>query len=160
MGDLLPIAHYVPHRGAMLLLDELLQASGEGAVAQVRVPRDGLFLQDAGMPALVGLEYMAQTVAAWAGWQAAQAQRPVKLGFLLGTRGFHAECTHFAPGSVLQVSVRSELVGDNGLGAFACRIHRQGEHDVLAQARLSVYEPPDGHAYVRAQAQRQEQANA
>ena len=148
MGDFLSIENYVPHRGVMLLLDRLLQADTEGAVAEVTVPRDGLFLQDQGMPAWVGLEYMAQAVAAWAGWQAAQVQQPVKLGFLLGTRKFVAERAFFAPGECLQVRVHCELVGENGLGMFACSITAQGQE--LATARISVYEPVDGSAYIHA----------
>jgi predicted hotdog family 3-hydroxylacyl-ACP dehydratase len=150
MNAFLPIENYVPHRGVMLLLDWLLDASADSAHAQVTVPRDGLFLQDAGMPAWVGLEYMAQTVAAWAGWQAVQAGRPVKLGFLLGTRKFQAARAHFSPGSVLRVSVLCELVGTNGLGMFDCRIQPQGEDSVLAQARISVYEPDNGSAFIQA----------
>jgi len=156
MSVFLPIENYVPHRGVMLLLERLLHADAEGAEAQVTVPRDGLFVQDAGMPAWVGMEYMAQTVAAWAGWQALQAQRAVKLGFLLGTRKYQAACGHFAPGAVLLVRVRSELVGENGLGMFACEIVQggpegdRGQECVLAQARISVYEPEDGSAYIRA----------
>jgi predicted hotdog family 3-hydroxylacyl-ACP dehydratase len=153
MSVFLPIENYVPHRGVMLLLDCLLQADSESAEARVTVSRDGLFLQDAGMPAWVGLEYMAQTVAAWAGWQAVQAQQSVKLGFLLGTRKYQAGCSHFAPGAVLRVCVRSELVGDNGLGMFACRIVQDGPEglsSVLAEARISVYEPEDGSAYIHA----------
>lgn len=153
MNMFLPIENYVPHRGVMLLLDRLLHADVQGAVAQVTVPRDGLFVQDAGMPAWVGVEYMAQTVAAWAGWQALQAQRSVKLGFLLGTRKYQAECSHFALGAELQVRVHSELVGDNGLGMFACEIVQANADDqerVLAQARISVYEPEDGSAYIHA----------
>lgn len=153
MNVILPIENYVPHRGVMLLLDRLLHADAEGAVAQVTVPRDGLFVQDAGMPAWVGVEYMAQTVAAWAGWQALQAQQSVKLGFLLGTRKYQTECSHFVPGAELQVRVRSELVGANGLGMFACEIVKSGQSgqdSVLAQARISVYEPEDGSAYIHA----------
>lgn len=150
MNEFLSIENYLPHRGVMLLLDRLLDASSEGARSQVCVPRDGLFLQDAGMPAWVGLEYMAQTVAAWAGWQALQAGRPVKLGFLLGTRRFHAACAHFLPGSVLHVSAHCELLAANGLGMFDCRIQLQGDEAVLAQARICVYEPDDGHAFIHA----------
>lgn len=149
MSALLAIENYVPHRGAMLLLERLLHADAETAVAQVSVPRDGLFLQDEGMPAWVGLEYMAQTVAAWAGWQAVQAGQSVKLGFLLGTRKFDAQCAFFAPGAVLHIHVRSELVGDNGLGMFDCQI-QDANAAVLAQARVSVYEPEDGGAYIQA----------
>lgn len=148
MSALLPIENYVPHRGTMLLLDKLLHADAETAVAEVTVPRDGLFLQDEGMPAWVGLEYMAQTVAAWAGWQAIQSGQWVKLGFLLGTRKFDAQCAFFAPDSVLRVLVRSELVGGNGLGMFDCQI-QDAKAAVLAQARVSVYAPDDGSAYIQ-----------
>lgn len=149
MTTLLPIEHYVPHRGAMLLLDRLLHADAETATAEVTVPRDGLFLQDEGMPAWVGLEYMAQTVAAWAGWQAVQAGQAVKLGFLLGTRKFEAKTAFFPVGTRLQVQVCSELVGDNGLCMFDCRI-QDSSGDTVAQARISVYEPEDGSAYLQA----------
>ena len=146
--EFLPIENYVPHRGAMLLLDRLLAADDESAVAEVTVPRDGLYLQDEGMPAWVGLEYMAQTVAAWAGWRALQAGKSVKLGFLLGTRKFDAGTDFFAPDTRLTVHVLCELVGDNGLGMFDCTIRIHDE--VRATARISVYEPEDGGAYVQA----------
>ncbi|QNP49322.1 ApeP family dehydratase [Diaphorobacter aerolatus] len=148
MTEFLPIENYVPHRGAMLLLDRLLSADDEGAVAEVTVPRDGLFLQDQGMPAWVGLEYMAQTVAAWAGWRALQARQPVKLGFLLGTRKFDSTVDFLAPDTRLTVQVQCELLGDNGLGMFDCTI--RVNDDVRATARISVYEPEDGSAYVQA----------
>ena len=51
---------------------------------------------------------------------------------------------------VLEVQVRSELIGENGLGMFECQIRQQGSEQVLAQARISVYEPEDGSAYIRA----------
>lgn len=146
--EMLPIENYVPHRGAMLLIDRLLAADADGATAELQVPRDGLFLQDEGMPAWVGLEYMAQTVAAWAGWRALQAGLPVKLGFLLGTRKFEATALFFAPGTRLQVQAQCELIAENGLGMFACSIRADGQ--VYATARISVFEPEDGSAYVQA----------
>ena len=148
MKELLPVENYVPHRGAMLLLDRLVSADEESAVAEIAVPRDGLFLQDEGMPAWVGLEYMAQTVAAWAGWRALQVKQPVKLGFLLGTRKFEAGVDFFAPDTLLTVHVQCELMGENGLGMFECTIRAQDRE--LAKARISVYEPEDGSAYVAA----------
>jgi hypothetical protein len=41
-------------------------------------------------------------------------------------------------------------VGTNGLGMFDCRIQPQGEDRVLAQARISVYEPDNGSAFIQA----------
>lgn len=146
-SELLPIESYVPHRGAMLLLDRLIAADEESAVAEVTVPLGGLFLHEAGMPSWVGIEYMAQTVAAWAGWRALQKGRAVQIGFLLGSRRYETAQAFFAPGTRLTVSVRCELLGDNGLGMFDCRIEADGEKE-LATARISVFEPGDGNAYI------------
>lgn len=145
--ELLPVENYVPHRGAMLLLDRLVAADKDSAVAEVRVPRDGLFLHDAGMPSWVGMEYMAQTVAAWAGWNALQQGRAVRIGFLLGSRKYETAQAFFAPGALLRVRVDCDLMGDNGLGMFDCRIHGEDAKE-LASARISVFEPEDGRAYI------------
>jgi len=142
-SELQPIENYVPHRAPMLLLERLLAADDDSALAEVIVQQDGLFLQDAGMPSWVGMEYMAQTVAAWAGWRARQKGQAVKIGFLLGSRRYEASQAFFAPGARLHVSVRCELLGANGLGMFDCRIHAEGGAEV-ANARISVFEPADG----------------
>lgn len=162
MSNYLPIERYVPHRGAMLLLDRLLEASAEHAVAEVRVPHDGLFVENGYVPAWVGIEYMAQTVAAWAGWQAAQRNEPARIGFLLGSRKFEAFRPAFAAGSLLRVRVQCELIGSNGLGMFDCQLlisetggtaqdnkHGERYETVVAHARVSVYEPDDGASYIQ-----------
>ncbi|PJI98640.1 putative hotdog family 3-hydroxylacyl-ACP dehydratase [Acidovorax sp. 69] len=153
---LIPIENYVPHRGVMLLLDRLLAADEDRAVAEVTVPRDGLFLHDAGMPSWVGMEYMAQTVAAWAGWNALRKGRAVQIGFLLGSRRFEAAQAFFAAGTRLTVRVQCELMGDNGLGMFDCRIEADGGRE-LATARISVFEPSDGNTYISSSAPAQGQ---
>lgn len=142
----LPIEQYVPHRGSMLLIERLLDAGAEHAVAQVKVPRDGMFNQLRGVPSWVALEYMAQTVAAWAGWSAQTRGEPIKLGFLLGSRKFETSQSFMHPGSVLRVCVQCELFGSNGLGMFDCRVLEQ--ENVIAQAKISVFEPADGQAYL------------
>ena len=131
----------------MLLLDSLLHVDAETAIAQLTVSRDALFMQDEGMPSWIGLEYMAQAVAAWVGWQSLQENRPVDIGFLLGTRRFEAKCAFFRPGAVLRAHVCKELLGDNGLGAFDCRLHDETGEEV-ARARISVYKPENCRAYV------------
>ena len=50
------------------------------------VPEAGLFVEDGQVPAWVGIEYMAQAIAAWAGCRARAAGKPPQLGFLLGSR--------------------------------------------------------------------------
>ncbi len=141
------IEQVVPHRGAMRLVDRLLDWDDDRAVVEVTVPLDGMFHDDEGVPAWVGVEYMAQAIAAWAGCQARARGEAPKIGFLLGTRRYSAGTGFFAPGMVLRVEVQCELFGDNGLGSFACRILHGGE--TLASANVSVYQPADALAYLR-----------
>ncbi|ODT37250.1 MAG: hypothetical protein ABS55_03785 [Lautropia sp. SCN 70-15] len=131
----------MPHRGEMRLIDRLLVVDEVHAVAEVDVPLDGLFVRDGQVAAWVGIEYMAQTVAAWAGARARRYGGRPRVGFLLGSRRYSACCAAFAGGSTLRVEARCELIGDNGLGQFDCCISTQ-EGEVLATAMVSVFEPP------------------
>ena len=51
----------------------------------------------------------------------------------------------FVPARTLRVSARCELIGDNGLGQFACQIH-DADGQLLAEAMVSVFEPPAADA--------------
>lgn len=136
-----PIEQYIPHRGAMRLIDRLIEAGEEHAVAEVDVPDDGLFVRDGSVPAWVGIEYMAQTIAAWAGARALRTGGTPRLGFLLGSRRYEAQRPSFPCGATLRIETRCELTSSNGLGQFDCRIVLDGAG--VATARLSVFEPED-----------------
>ena len=131
---------WVPHRGAMNLLDGVEHCADQSIVAHVRVPATGMFVADGGVPAWVGIEYMAQAVAAWSGARSRAAGGSPRIGYLLGSRRYEAHVSKFETGAELRVHAQCELMGDNGLGMFDCRI-TQGER-VLAAGRLSVFEPP------------------
>ncbi len=131
---------WVPHRGAMSLLDRVERCDDQSIVACVRVPAQGLFSGPDGVPAWVGIEYMAQAIAAWSGARARAAGGSPRIGFLLGSRRYEARVPAFAAGAELRIAATSELVGENGLGVFDCTITQDGR--VLATARLNVYEPP------------------
>jgi predicted hotdog family 3-hydroxylacyl-ACP dehydratase len=136
---MLPISAYVPHRGAMLLLDQLLVADDHHAVCQVVVPCDGQFVQAGQVPAWIGLEYMAQTIAAWSGHRWALSRKP-RMGLLLGSRRYAASCPAFAAGAVLQIEVQHQFAGENGMDLFDCTIRAGGV--VVATGRVSTFEPP------------------
>jgi predicted hotdog family 3-hydroxylacyl-ACP dehydratase len=131
---------WVPHRGAMSLLATVERCDGESVVARVRVPAQGLFATPQGMPAWVGIEYMAQAVAAWSGARARKDGGSPRIGYLLGCRRYEAAVPVFEAGAELVVHAQCELTGENGLGMFDCRIEQDGR--VLANGRLSVFEPP------------------
>ena len=134
-----PMDEWVPHRGAMSLLDAVEQVTDQGIVARVGVSADGLFAGAGGMPAWVGIEYMAQAVAAWSGARARTAGGSPRIGYLLGSRRYEAHVPVFPVGADLRISAECELIGENGLGMFSCRITQDGR--LLASGRLSVYEP-------------------
>jgi predicted hotdog family 3-hydroxylacyl-ACP dehydratase len=133
---------WIPHRGPMCLLNRVIAVDADTAVAEVDVPFDGLFVHDGVIPAWIGIEYMAQTVAAWASGRAKESSGGPRPGLLLGTRRYEAACDGFPGGATLRVEARCELVGSNGLGQFDCRITSQGRE--LAAARLTVLDPPNG----------------
>lgn len=135
------IRQLVPHQGAMMLLDRLVAVDNDNLCAEVDILPETLFCQHEGVPGWVGIEYMAQAIAAHAGYGAYLRGEAVKLGFLLGTRRYHCQQPAFVVGSVLRVHVHKALQGDNGLGAFECRIDDGASGSNIASATITVYQP-------------------
>jgi len=138
------IADLVPHTGPMVLLDELLDF-GTDHVACALTVREGAMFVDAhsGFPAWAGIELMAQAIAAWNGCTARTQGEDVRVGFLLGTRSYRCTALNFPIGAKLRVLAERSFNDPEGMAAFNCRI----EHGhTLAQARLTVFSPPDAAA--------------
>ncbi|MCX7086610.1 MAG: 3-hydroxylacyl-ACP dehydratase [Methylococcales bacterium] len=125
------------HSGYMMLLDKIVKFDEQSMVAEVIVRYDGLFGDEKAVPALVGIEYMAQTIAAHGSMMDKIAQRPAYLGFLLGTRAYTSNVDCFITGTVLTVTVE-KIIQEQGLGVFDCKITALG---VLVEAKLNVYQP-------------------
>ena len=75
MDVLYDIERVVPHRGTMRLVDRLVAWDEDTVTVELRVPEEGPFSHDDGVPAWVGVEYMAQAIAAWAGCHARRTGR-------------------------------------------------------------------------------------
>lgn len=143
---LAPLSELLPHAGAMRLIDELVRADADQAEARATVRATQLFVDDAGMPAWIGVEYMAQTIAAWAGAQAHAAGTRPRPGFLLGTRRYACDVAAFPVGSVLTIRVQLEMSDGDGLSLFACTLDQDGAE--VARATVSVYAPTDARAFL------------
>ncbi|MEB2650661.1 hotdog family protein [Pseudomonas siliginis] len=142
-----PLAELLPHAGDMILIDAIERFDDEQIFTRLTVKSDGLFnLPDGSLPAWVGVELMAQSVAAFAGCHARQKGNPPELGFLLGTRKFECNVEAFAAGSELTIHGLRSLEDDNGMGVFECHIHGDGIH---ASARLNVFRPPQANQYLQ-----------
>lgn len=144
------IAQLVPHSGIMSLLDRTLHCDHQSLIAEVTVGSDTLFVTDKGVPAWVGIEYMAQSVAAFAGVRAKRAGEDIRIGFLVGTRKYHCNSAYFPPGSTLTIRVTEELQGDNGLGVFVCRITsaENSANMIVAEANLNVFQPDNAEEFL------------
>jgi predicted hotdog family 3-hydroxylacyl-ACP dehydratase len=125
----------------MVLLDRVISADEESLCAEVSIRSDSLFCTAEGVGGWVGLEYMAQAVAAYAGYVAHLRGEAVKIGFLLGTRRFECDRPFFSVGARLQVHIKRILQSENGMGSFECRIDDGAAQ--LASATLTVYQPAD-----------------
>jgi predicted hotdog family 3-hydroxylacyl-ACP dehydratase len=143
------IASLVPHTASMLLLDRVIAADAESLQAEVDITARTLFAEEDGVGSWIGIEYMAQAIAAFAGYKAMAAahvpadagRKAGQVGFLLGSRRYTASRGHFPLGSTLRIHVQRLLQADNGLGSFDCFI-ADGEVRI-ATATLTVFQPPD-----------------
>ncbi|PRA30849.1 hotdog family protein [Pseudomonas poae] len=141
-----PLAELLPHAGDMILIDQVLSFDEEQIHTRVTVTPGGLFNRaDGSLPAWVGIELMAQSVAAYAGCRARQKGEAVELGFLLGTRKYECNVEHFPAGAELTIHGLRSLEDDNGMGVFECHLTGSG---IQASARLNVFRPPQAANYL------------
>ncbi len=144
----LTIAALLPHTGRMLLLDELLDHGPEHVSCTVTIRTDTMFCDGVnGVPAWVGIEYMAQTVCAYSGIDEVRAGLKPSIGLLLGSRRYQSQVEWFALGTTLRIRADLLLRDENDLVAFQCTIH-EGDR-LLARGDVKAYRPKDVLAVVR-----------
>jgi predicted hotdog family 3-hydroxylacyl-ACP dehydratase len=142
----LAIGDLLPHGREMTLIDRLVEYTPQRSVAVLTTRSGSKFSQPTGVPAWVGIEYMAQAIAAHAGYEARLRGEPSTIGFLLGTRDYRSEVGEFPLGATLTITVEP-LLTDQRLAAFRCVIAAE---TVLATAVVNVYRPgPDEVAAAR-----------
>lgn len=126
----------LPHRPPMILLDELVRCEGPEVVCRVTV-RDGTPFVEAGrVPALVSLEYFAQTVAALYAWQNFNKPGAFTVGMVVGARDLSLETDFFDVGDTLTIT-GVEAFTAPPISQFRCEL--RGAHDrVLARGSISV----------------------
>jgi predicted hotdog family 3-hydroxylacyl-ACP dehydratase len=146
-----PIEALVPHRGTMLWLERLVRAEEE-VLETVATPSDGAWYVERGqgMPAWLGIELMAQTIAAHVGLRGWREGKPPKPGVLLGCRLYQAKVANFPAGAALRVTARLSYRDETGFGAYDCSIASGGAE--LASATLTVYEPEDFAQFLKSSA--------
>ncbi len=139
----------IPHGAPMSLLDHIVNYQAESLQAALTIREDSPFCTANGVPAYVGIEYMGQAVAAFAGWEARTQNMPITVGFLVGARKYSSNCAYFKLGSTLEVTVSRITDAGDGLSVFACRIQGNDPDKALIElsANLNVFVPEDVEEY-------------
>lgn len=138
-----PVDALLPHRGPLRLVDTLLDFDAERVSVGLTV-RDAAPFGDGagGVPAYLGLEYMAQAICVFSGLQLRTTGESPKIGLLIGTRRYHAAVPRFTSGEALVVTANRVLGGDEALWVFDCTLSNPAGQ-VLASAEVKAYRPRD-----------------
>ena len=142
-----PIEELLPHRYGMLLVERVVAWDTASATVSATPSAEGWYAEAGGMPSRIGIELMAQAIAAHVSIVAWSKGEPPKKGVLLGARAYRATRPYFAVGSELIVKATRAFSDDSGMGAYDCTIEN------AAKARILVFEPPDFEAFIKAQKQ-------
>lgn len=140
------VSELVPHSDTMSLLTRIIDYGEDWLTAEVSIDSDTLFLGEDGVPAWIGMEYMAQAIAAFSGLQERLVECKPKLGFLLGTRKYSCNESVFPLGCSLLIRVERVIQGENGLSAFKCTLKHKG---LFAEARLNVFQPENAEQFLQ-----------
>jgi predicted hotdog family 3-hydroxylacyl-ACP dehydratase len=140
--DFPPVAEVLPHRDRMVLLTRVLAHERAGTSCAVAIDEQHLFRADDGsIASWIGVEYMAQCVAAHAGLMGRSLQRAPRVGYLVSSRRLRFHVPRFEPGQTLRVSAAQVWGGEQGMVSFQCRIEDHGSGTLLAEGRLNCYMP-------------------
>ncbi|UZD58244.1 hotdog family protein [Shewanella algae] len=142
------IADFLPHRAPMILIDAVVEHSQDRLLTKVKISEQSPYFDDARalVPNYVGIEYMAQSIAALAGVEAEARGDIIRVGFLLGSRKLSMHTPGFLPGREYLTQVQRLYQEDTGLAVFDCRIF-DGDTEI-ASANVNVFQPQDTQAYI------------
>jgi predicted hotdog family 3-hydroxylacyl-ACP dehydratase len=136
----IPVEELVPHSPPMVLLDRILQYDDILLTAGITISATSMFYESAidGVPAWIGIEYMAQAISAFSGLRARERNIPVKLGLLLGSRKILLHEKVLRCGELYTVSVRQLVWDPSGLANFEGQIFLGSQ--LCVEARINVFE--------------------
>ncbi len=132
-----PPERLIDHRSVMSFVDGIESCDEALARCRATIRADNPFLVDGRLPNWVLIEYIAQSVAMFAGYRRSIEGAPHRHGLLLGCRSMTLADVVLEVGDRIETEVE-EVVRLDDFGRFNGTARRDGE--VLAQGALSVVE--------------------
>lgn len=150
------IADFIPHRAPMVLLDKVISYQRDTLVTEVTITTQSPYFDDRlqAVPNYVGIEYMAQSIAALAGVEAKLRNHKIRVGFLLGSRKLTLHAKQYHLGCSYRTHVKRLYQEGSGLAVFDCQIYlmpdtgTELEQILVAEANVNVFQPLDTKAYL------------
>lgn len=143
------LSEILPHRAPMVLIDRIVALRADHIESEVTIGQDSLFRRGDAVPAYVGVEYMAQTCAAFAGLEASARGEAARSGFLLAARNYRARVSEFPLGTTLSVRVTQVHREAGGLSLVEGKIYARDDATPLVEATLTVFEVADLQQHLR-----------
>ena len=129
----------LPHKEPMILIDDVIRYSidEKWLMAEVSIDETSQFYdkQINGVPAIVGIEYMAQAIGCYAYYR--NDEKKPKIGYLLGTKKYNIKIDKFAKNQKYIIRVE-EIFLDEALASFSCFIYNK-HNDIIADSTVTVY---------------------
>ncbi len=121
----------------MRLLEKIISHSQTELVAGVTIRESSYGYQGEGVPSWFGIEYMAQSIAAYSNLQISNPWKP-EIGFLVSVRNYKISTDIFPLGAEIQIVVVPTFIVDNS-GSFGCQILVNGSS--VVSAMITTYKP-------------------
>lgn len=118
----------------MRLVDRVIAYEHHTITTQTILEADCIFAEPLGVPGWVGIELMAQTVAAHG---ALDAGGKIQDGLLLGAREYLCHVPYFPLATLLTISATPDFAGVGDFGLYRCEITAGNQS--IAEARLKVF---------------------
>lgn len=130
----------LPHKGPMVLIDDVTSYSLEKGWLKsvVEIREDSIFYDKTlgGVSSVVGIEFMAQTIAAFAFLYSGKEEP--QIGFLLGTRLYNNKYSVFKLGETLEILVKQIFFSED-IVSFECFIYNENKEEI-SSATINVYQ--------------------
>ena len=131
------ITRYIPHREHMVLIDQIDKNFEDDFTTIVNINSDSLLCTEKGVPSYCGIEYMAQSIAAYSSIYLYSGQK-ARIGFIISLRNYQATKPFFDIGSKLIVKVTAVLVTHNSR-LFDCFIY--DANNEIVSAKIMAFVP-------------------
>ena len=142
----------LPHRGAMVLLEHIVDWGEDWIEARARKERLQMFRSpDGSISTVAAMELICQAAASHAGLCELAQGKPVRIGFIIGARSLDFHANAFLQAEAFHVSVRHHYKVDEETGVYAARLFAEDPSGpLIASGTITAVMPQDSRSVLDA----------